>query len=86
MEIRTALITGASRGIGKACALALAAAGHRIAIAGRSRERLEETAGEIRGCGVEAFIAEMDMSAADSIANGIGKTAKEFGRIDILVN
>ncbi|MGH9582245.1 MAG: 3-oxoacyl-[acyl-carrier-protein] reductase [Bryobacteraceae bacterium] len=85
-EKRTALITGASRGIGKACALALAIAGHRIAIAGRSRERLEQTAGEIRGRGGEAYLAEMDMSAPESVANGIANTAKEFGRIDILVN
>jgi 3-oxoacyl-[acyl-carrier protein] reductase len=86
MDKRTALVTGASRGIGRACALVLAAAGHRIAVAGRSREKLEETAGEIRSGQAEAFVAEMDMSAPESIANGIAKTAKEFGRIDILVN
>jgi 3-oxoacyl-[acyl-carrier protein] reductase len=86
MDKRTALVTGASRGIGKACALALAAAGYRVAVAGRSRGKLEETAGEIRSRGADAFIAEMDMSAPESIANGIAKAAKEFGRIDILVN
>lgn len=86
METRTALVTGASRGIGKACALALAAAGCRVAVAGRSREKLEETAAEIRNSGAEAYVAEIDISAPESIANGIGIIAKEFGRIDILVN
>jgi 3-oxoacyl-[acyl-carrier protein] reductase len=86
MEKRTALVTGASRGIGKACALALAAAGHRIAAAGRNREKLEETATEIRNSGGEAYVAEIDLSSAESVASGIGKIAKEFGRIDILVN
>ncbi|HEX7363080.1 MAG TPA: 3-oxoacyl-[acyl-carrier-protein] reductase [Bryobacteraceae bacterium] len=86
MEKRTALVTGASRGIGKACALALAAAGHRVAVAGRSREKLEETAAAIRGSVGEAYVAEIDISVAESVANGIAKIAKEFGRIDILVN
>ncbi|MGH9639772.1 MAG: 3-oxoacyl-[acyl-carrier-protein] reductase [Bryobacteraceae bacterium] len=86
MEKRTALITGASRGIGKACALALAAAGHRVAVAGRSREKLEEAAAAIRSSGGEAYVAEIDISVAESVANGIAKIAKEFGRVDILVN
>jgi 3-oxoacyl-[acyl-carrier protein] reductase len=86
MEKRTALVTGASRGIGRACALALAAAGHRVALAARSREHLEEAAREISSGGGEAFVVEMDMTAPESIANGIAKTAKDFGRIDILVN
>ena len=83
---RTALITGASRGIGKACALALAGAGHRVVLAARSLHQLEETAASVRNDGSEAFVVEMDLASRDSILSGIAKASKEFGRIDILVN
>jgi 3-oxoacyl-[acyl-carrier protein] reductase len=83
MSMRTALITGASRGIGKACAHALASAGHRVVLAARSAERLAEVAKEI---GTEAFVLEMDLANRDSITSGITRAAKDFGRIDVLVN
>jgi 3-oxoacyl-[acyl-carrier protein] reductase len=86
MSKRTALVTGASRGIGKACALALAAAGNRIVLAARSAAKLEEVAVEISAAGGEAFVLEMDLSSHDSIKTAVSKAAKEFGRIDILVN
>ncbi len=86
MSKRTALVTGASRGIGKACALTLASAGHRLVLASRTVEKLEETAGEIRAAGGEAFVVEVDLASRDSIADGFAKAAKEFGRIDILIN
>jgi 3-oxoacyl-[acyl-carrier protein] reductase len=86
MSKRTALITGASRGIGKACALALAGVGNRIVVAARSADKLEEVAVEIRNAGGEAFVLEMDLSNHESIKAAIGKAGKEFGRIDILVN
>jgi 3-oxoacyl-[acyl-carrier protein] reductase len=86
MSTRTALVTGASRGIGKACAEVLASTGHRIVVAARSVERLEETASAVRAAGSEAFVIAIDLSEAESIANGISKAVKEFGRIDILVN
>ena len=86
MSIRTALITGASRGIGRACALALSEAGARVALAARSQEQLDTLAGEIRNQGREAFPVAMDLSNADSIKEAIARVAKEFGRIDILVN
>lgn len=83
---RTALITGASRGIGKICALALAAAGHRVVLAARSVHNLDEIAHSISSGGSDAFVVEMDLANRDSVSNGISKASKEFGRIDILVN
>ncbi len=86
MSGRTALITGASRGIGKACAESLAAAGYRVVLAARSTDKLEETAASLRDRGGEAFAIQVDLASQESIANGFSKAAKEFGRIDILVN
>jgi 3-oxoacyl-[acyl-carrier protein] reductase len=86
MTNRTALITGASRGIGRACAISLSSAGYRVVLAARSLSNLEEAARSIRDNGSEAFVVEMDLVSRESIANGISKAAKEFGRIDILVN
>jgi 3-oxoacyl-[acyl-carrier protein] reductase len=83
---RTAFVTGASRGIGKACALALAATGARVALAARQLDKLEQVAAEIRAAGGEAFTVEIDLGVTDSIRSGFARAAKEFGRIDILVN
>jgi len=86
MSSRTALVTGASRGIGKAVAKLLATAGHRVIVTARNVEKLEETAGEIRTSGGEAYVIAMDLGSAESITEAIGRAAKDFGRIDILVN
>jgi len=86
MSKRTALITGASRGIGRACALALSEAGARVAVAARNQAQLEELAAEIQARGREAFPMAMDLSSADSIKEAIARVAKDFGPIDILVN
>jgi len=83
MDARIALITGASRGIGKACALTLGAAGYKLVLAARALDKLEETA---KASGAETFVIEMDLANSESIAAGITKATKEFGRIDILVN
>ena len=80
------MVTGASRGIGRACALALARSGARVALAARDRPKLEELAAEIRGAGQEAYAVALDVASADSIKEAFGTAAKEFGRIDILVN
>ena len=86
MTNRTALITGASRGIGRACALALSGAGVRAAVAARNQEQIHQLAAEIRSAGREAFPVALDLANADSIKEAIAKVAKDFGRIDILVN
>ena len=86
MTNRTALVTGASRGIGRACALALAEGGARVALAARSVELLESLAEEIRSPTREAFVVPMDLADPESIQEAIAKTAKDFGRIAILVN
>jgi 3-oxoacyl-[acyl-carrier protein] reductase len=86
MSSRTALVTGASRGIGKACALALAAAGIRVIVAARSADKLQAVAAEIQAAGGESFVSELDLASHDSTRNAIAKAAKEFGRIDILIN
>ncbi len=81
MTNRTAFITGASRGIGRACALALSEAGARVALAARNTAQLEELAAEIRSQGREAFAVTIDMTSAESIQEALAKTAKEFGPV-----
>jgi len=86
MPNRTAFVTGASRGIGLACALALAKAGNRVVVAARNREKLDAAAEQIRAVGAEAFVVEIDLSSAESIGLAFHRTLKEFGNVDILVN
>jgi 3-oxoacyl-[acyl-carrier protein] reductase len=86
MSQRIAFITGASRGIGKACAHALAKAGARVVLAARNLEKLEETAAEVRAGGAEALVLELDLASNASIKEAFARAAKDFGRIDILVN
>ena len=86
MNTRVAFVSGASRGIGKACALALSAAGNRVVLAARNTEKLEEVAAEIRSQGAETYVTQLDLGSIDSIKEAFAKAAKEFGRIDILVN
>jgi 3-oxoacyl-[acyl-carrier protein] reductase len=82
MTKRTAFVSGASRGIGRACAQALAAAGHRVALAARNRARLEEVAAAIPG----SFVVELDLSRSESIQGALTRVTQELGRVDILVN
>ncbi|MFN0165160.1 MAG: 3-oxoacyl-[acyl-carrier-protein] reductase [Bryobacteraceae bacterium] len=86
MQNRIALVTGASRGIGRACALALAGGGVRVALAARNVAKLNKVAAEIKASGGDAFVVEMELASVDSIKAGCARVAAEFGRIDILVN
>ena len=86
MQTRIAMVTGASRGIGRACALELARAGRKVALGARQMDKLEEVAAEIRAAGGKAFPVALDLASHDSIKAAFARVAKEFGRIDILVN
>lgn len=86
MANRTAFITGASRGIGKACAIALAAAGNRVVLAARDAGKLEEAAALIRDAGGEAHVVVLDLGDPDSIAPAFAEAVAKAGGIDILVN
>ncbi len=84
---KAAFVGGASRGIGKAIALALAREGCRVAICARHRAPLEAAAAEIRReTGTEALPLVCDMSRYDDIASAIAQAVQTFGRLDILVN
>jgi NAD(P)-dependent dehydrogenase (short-subunit alcohol dehydrogenase family) len=83
---KTALVTGASRGIGRAVALALAGAGARVAVAARSRSGLEETADAISRQGGTAMPFVGDMASEMDIRACVAETVGRFGRLDVLVN
>ena len=83
---RVALVTGASRGIGKACALVLAEEGCNVAICARGKEALEKAAEEIRAKGVEVLAVQADMTKPEDVKKFVAQAAEKFGRIDILVN
>jgi len=85
MTNRTAFVTGASRGIGKAVALKLAAAGARIVVASNERENNDLVVAEIAAAGGHAFPVYLDLTSPDSIKEAAAAALKE-GRIDILVN
>jgi 3-oxoacyl-[acyl-carrier protein] reductase len=86
MTHRVAFVTGGSRGIGRAIALALGKAGARVVVASNEPENNEKVAAEIREAGGEAATVYLDLTSPDSIKEAFGGILKQFGRIDILVN
>jgi 3-oxoacyl-[acyl-carrier protein] reductase len=86
LEGRVALVTGASQGIGRACALALAEAGAQVALGARNAEKLQAVAREIEAKGKQALVLPLDVSSRDSVKAAVGKVLETWGRIDILVN
>jgi 3-oxoacyl-[acyl-carrier protein] reductase len=87
LEGKVALITGASRGIGKAIAIAFAQQGASIAFTDMRRDEImEATEREIQAIGVKAIGYASDASSFDDSERAVDEIAKEFGRIDILVN
>ena len=80
LEGKVAVITGASRGLGKAMALALGGAGAKLALVARDRGKLEETAAEAAALGAEAAIFLADVTDAEQVAALTGEVASRFGR------
>lgn len=85
-EKRVALVTGASRGIGRAIATRLASDGRHVVLASRSAGPLNELAEEISGEGGAASVATVDVSDGAAVASMVEKVASEHGRLDVLVN
>lgn len=83
---RVAIVTGASRGLGRAIALALAGAGADVAVAARAKPDLEETAHEVEARGRRALVVPTDVTAWGEVERLVERTVQDLGRLDILVN
>jgi NAD(P)-dependent dehydrogenase (short-subunit alcohol dehydrogenase family) len=86
LEGKTALVTGASRGLGKAIALALAGAGARLILVSRDRALLDQTSASVRACGSEAMSFETDVTDEKQVLELEAAVKREFGKLQILVN
>jgi len=83
---RVAFVTGASQGIGRACALKLATTGAAVAVAARNQEKLNELVNEIAASGGKAAAFVVDVSDEEQVKSAIKAAIAHFGKIDILVN
>ncbi|MCA0424682.1 MAG: SDR family oxidoreductase [Proteobacteria bacterium] len=83
---KTAIVTGAGSGVGKAASLALAGAGFAVVLAGRRAEQLDAVVREIKGQGGEALAVATDVTDEASVANLFASAVKAFGRVDVLFN
>ena len=83
---RVVLITGASRGLGRACALAFAAEGARLALCARGEADLKAVAAEVTAAGVEAEVLAVDVTAPEAGARIVARVLERWDRLDVLVN
>src|ERR1700746_124670 len=83
---RVALVTGASQGIGHACALTLAREGATVAVAARNPQKLDELVAQIAAAGGKAAAFVIDVADEDQVKSGVKTALAQFGKIDILVN
>ncbi len=86
LDGRTALVTGASSGIGRATALALGGAGAYLALTGRNTQRLEEVAEEVQACGTRASAYAADLTVSADMNSLKFAIDADFGAVDILVH
>jgi 3-oxoacyl-[acyl-carrier protein] reductase len=86
LQGHVALVTGASQGIGRACALTLAKAGATVALAARNEEKLKEAVAQIEAEGGKAAAFPLDVASEDAIKSTVKTISAQLGKIDILVN
>lgn len=86
LQGRIALVTGASQGIGRACALELARAGATVALAARNEAKLTAVAAEIEAAGGQASAFSLDIASEESIKAAAKAVIERFGKVEILVN
>jgi 3-oxoacyl-[acyl-carrier protein] reductase len=86
LQGKIALVTGASQGIGRACALELARAGATVALAARNETKLASVAAEIEAAGGQAAAFALDVASEESIKTGAKAVIARFGKVEILVN
>jgi 3-oxoacyl-[acyl-carrier protein] reductase len=86
LAVKVAIVTGASRGIGRAISIALAKEGATVVLAARSIQKLEETARQVTKAGGKAQIVVTELTDEESIKNLVRAAQEKYGRLDILVN